>query len=167
MLNVVMPASILPTVKKTFLLPLFVLITLFLASFIAIMDEQDWQNWTNKFLIDRYDPSAEEKIKKWEIMLTPDHFIRVRKTYQQGKQEYYSFNLKRFTEINYLSGTGLTDTLQIQTQADDIIMQTYDDPKGNIDSMETMLKIPVKKIEPLRLDSLRQALNFLKAKSPL
>lgn len=97
-------------------------------------------------------------------MLTPDHFIRVRKTYQQGKQAYYSFNLKRFAAMNYVAGSALTDTLQMQTQADDIIVQTYDDPKGDIDSMATVIAIPVKKMAPERLDSLKQALQFLKQK---
>lgn len=159
-----MPASLLPAMKKAFTIALILLIVPFLYSLRAPMDEQQWLTWSNKFLNESYDPSAEAKIKKWEIMLTPDHFIRLRKTYQQGKQEYYSFNLKRFAELNYLTGGAPTDTLQVKTQADDIIMQTYDDPKGNIDSMATMISIPVKKITPERLDSLKQALSFLKAK---
>ncbi|AMR34222.1 hypothetical protein A0256_23600 [Mucilaginibacter sp. PAMC 26640] len=127
------------------------------------MGEQEWLNWGNKFLNDAYDPSGDIKIKKWEITLTQDHFIRLRKTYQQGKQEYFSFNLKRFAEINYLPGSAANDTLQVKTQADDIIMQTYSDPQGDLDSMATMISIPVKKISPARLDSLQQALRYLKA----
>jgi hypothetical protein len=45
---------------------------------------------------------------------------------------------------------------------DDIIVQTYDDPKGNIDSMATTLTIPVKDMTPEKLDSLNDALDFLK-----
>lgn len=126
------------------------------------MGEQEWVSWGNKFLTETYDPSVEPKLKKYEIMLTPDHFIRLRKTYQQGKQEYYSFNVKRFTGLDYLPGTGLTDTLQVHTQTDDIIIQTYDDPKGDVDSMATTLSIPVKKIAASRLDSLKKAFQFLK-----
>lgn len=128
------------------------------------MGEQEWVSWGNKFLTEAYDPTTEPKLKKYEIMLTPDHFIRLRKTYQQGKQEYYSFNVKRFTGLDYIAGAGLTDTLQVHTQTDDIIIQTYDDPKGDIDSMATTLSIPVKKIAAARLDSLKQALGFLKAR---
>ncbi|MDB5063562.1 MAG: hypothetical protein JWP67_3405, partial [Mucilaginibacter sp.] len=51
------------------------------------------------------------------------------------------------------------------TQADDIIVQTYNDPQGDMDSMATTLNIPVKKTAQARLDSLRQALQFLKAKT--
>lgn len=98
-------------------------------------------------------------------MLTTDHFIRLRKTYQQGKQEYYSFHIKHFQDMNYIVGTALTDTLQVKTQADDIIVQTYNDPAGDMDSMATMLNIPVKKTAGARIDSLRQALQFLKAKA--
>jgi len=128
------------------------------------MNEQEWLIWGNKFLVENYNPSTEAKLIKWEIMLTPDHFIRLRKTYQQGKQEYYSFNIKRFTNINYIAGDALTDTLRIKTQTDDIIVQTYNDPEGDVDSMATMLNIPLKKTAPERLDSLKQALMFLKAK---
>lgn len=128
------------------------------------MDEQEWLNWTNKCLNESYDPSAEVKLKKWEIMLTPDNFIRLRKTFQHGKQEYFSFNVQRLNEVGYAAGGTTVDTLELRTRADDIIVQTYDDPKGNIDSMATALNIPVKKLLPERLDSLRAALNFFKSK---
>ena len=129
------------------------------------MGDQEWLNWGNKFLNETYDPSAEPKLKKYEIMLTPDNFIRLRKTYQQGKQEYYSFNLKHFLDMSYIVGTAQTDTLQVKTQADDIIVQTYNDPAGDMDSMATTLNLPVKKTTGARIDSLRQALQFLKAKN--
>ena len=98
-------------------------------------------------------------------MLTNDHFIRLRKTYQHGKQEYYSFNLQRFNGLTYVPGETATDTLELKTKTDDIIVQTYDDPKGDVDSMATTLDIPVKKLTPERLDSLKQALQFLKDKN--
>ena len=129
------------------------------------MNEQEWLIWGNKFLVENYNPSTEAKLIKWEIMLTPDHFIRLRKTYQQGKQEYFSFNLKRFAQLDYISGNTATDTLAFKTQTDDIIYQTYEDPQGDIDSMATQWAIPVKKLSPQRLDSLKEALNFLKGKS--
>ena len=128
------------------------------------MDEQGWLNWANKFLSETYDPSVEPKLKKYEIMLTPDHFIRLRKTYQHGKQEYYSLNVKHLLNMNYIVGAANTDTLQVTTKADDIIVQTYNDPKGDVDSMATTLNVPVKKTAQPGLDSLRQVLNFLKAK---
>jgi hypothetical protein len=159
-----MQTSLLPRNKKALIFAFLIPICAFICSFSAFMGDQEWLNWGNKFLTEIYDPSVEPKLKKYEIMLTPDNFIRLRKTYQQGKQEYYSFNLKHFLDMNYIVGTALTDTLQVKTQADDIIVQTYNDPAGDIDSMATTLNIPVKKTAEARVDSLRKALQFLKAK---
>ncbi|WP_348083553.1 hypothetical protein [Mucilaginibacter sp.] len=159
-----MLTSILPKVKKALTIVLLLLIMPVLYGFGAFMDEQQWVTWGNKALTESYDPSGEANITKWEIMLTTDHFIRLRKTYQQRNQEYYSFNIKRLNSLNYLPGNEVTDTLQVQTQTDDIIIQTYGDPMGDLDSMATTLNIPVKKLVPGRLDSLKQALSFLKQK---
>ena len=150
--------------KKVFFILVLLAIVPLAYGFAAFMDEQQWLNWGNKALVESYDPSGEPNIIKWEIMLTTDHFIRLRKTYQQGNQEYYSFNIKRLNSLNYIPGNGLTDTLQVQTQTDDIIIQTYGDPKGDLDSMATTLNIPVKKLLPGRLDSLKQGLSFLRMK---
>jgi hypothetical protein len=159
-----MQTSLLSGKKKALLITLISFLGTFLYGFRPFSGEQEWVNWGNRFLNENYDPTVEPKLKKYEITLTADHFIRLRKTYQQGKQEYYSFNLNRFTELGYIAGTAATDTLQIKTQADDIIVQTYEDPKGDVDSMATHWDIPVRKLSPLKLDSLKQALNFLKGK---
>ena len=135
-----------------------------LYGFTAFMDEQQWLNWGNRALTEAYNPSGEPKIARWEITLTTDHFIRLRKTYQQGMQEYYSFNIKRLNGINYIPGNDAVDTLQLQTQTDDIIIQTFGDPAGDLDSTITTLNIPVNKLGPGRLDSLRVGLRFLRMK---
>lgn len=126
------------------------------------MGEQEWLQWSNKCLNESYDPSGEAKLKNWELTVTPEHFIRLRKTFQHGKQEYYSLQLHLFYDLDYL---GKTDhgVLQLKTNNDDIIVQTYEDPKGNVDSMATVLELPVKNIQPERLDSLHTALMFLKS----
>ncbi len=159
-----MQTSLLPAKIKTFIIALISLSGVFFGGFRPIMSEQEWISWGNRFLNESYDPTVEPTLKKHEITLTPDHFMRLRKTYQQGKQEYYSFSLKRFSELDYIPGSAATDTLEMKTQADDIIYQTYEDPQGDIDSMATHWDIPVKKLSPQRLDSLKQALNFLKGK---
>ncbi len=125
------------------------------------MDEQEWLQWSNKCLNESYDPSNETKLKAWELSITPEHFLRLRKTFQHGKQEYFSLYLHAFNELDY---TGNTDhgSLQIKAAEDDIIVQTYDDPKGNVDSMATSLELPVKNMLPERLDSLKSALLFFK-----
>ncbi|WP_454803808.1 hypothetical protein [Mucilaginibacter phyllosphaerae] len=160
-----MQTSLMSRNKKALLISAIILPTLFLYAFKPFNTEQEWVSWANRFLNESYDPTVEPRLKKFEINLTPDHFLRLRKTYQQGKQEYYSFNLKRFAQLDYIPGNTATDTLEIKTQTDDIIYQTYEDPQGDIDSMATQWAIPVKKLSPQRLDSLKEALNFLKGKS--
>jgi hypothetical protein len=128
------------------------------------MSDQDWLNWGNKCLTQSYDPSTDIKLKKWELTLTDDSFIRLRKTYQNGKQEYFSFQLHRLDDMNY-SGNENAGMLQLKAKGDDIIVQTHNDRKGDIDTMATVLNIPVKNMPTERLDSLREALNYFKEKS--
>ena len=126
-------------------------------------DDQDWLAYVNRSLTQSYDQSTDPKLKKVEIYLTPDYFVRLRKTYAKEMQEYYSFNLHQFSDLDYLGNT-TTGILSLKTVADDIIVQTYNDRRGDIDSMTTVLDIPVKNMEPERLDSLREAFNYFKAK---
>ncbi|MDB5023256.1 MAG: hypothetical protein JWP78_1011 [Mucilaginibacter sp.] len=158
-----MVKSILPKAKQAFINLLILLSIAFGYGFSRGMSEKDWLEWSNKCLTESFDPSTDSKLKKWEIMLTPGHFIRFRKTYQHGNQEYYSFSLNKLDSVNYL-GTTTAGRLRFKTIADDIIVQTYDDPKGNIDSMATALSIPVKNISPERLDSLNNAITYFKDK---
>ncbi|QJD95212.1 hypothetical protein HH214_04620 [Mucilaginibacter robiniae] len=130
-------------------------------AFQCYTDKQQCLTWSNGCLDQAYDYSTEAQLKKWDISITNDCFLRFRKTYNNGKQEYYSFKLNRFSDLDYW-GTAHSGLLRIKTQANDIIVQTYNDPKGNIDSMTTVLSIPAKNMEPERLDSLRQALLQLK-----
>ena len=128
------------------------------------MDEQAMITWGNKCLTQSFDAGTDTKLKKWELELTPDAFIRLRKTYQNGKQEYFSFHLHRLADMGYL-GTTETGTLQLKTMADDVIVQTYNDKQGDLDTLATMLNLPVKNMQPERLDSLRIVLEYFKAKS--
>ncbi|GAB2706352.1 hypothetical protein GCM10027037_35780 [Mucilaginibacter koreensis] len=129
-------------------------------------DEEQLINWSNKCLLHWFNPDNGLKLKKWELTLTGDCFLRFKKYYQTGKQEYYSFHLRRFKELDYL-GTATAGTLRLSAQADDIIVQTYNDPKGNIDSMSTTVDIPVRDVAPEQLDSLRMSLIELKEKHTL
>jgi hypothetical protein len=126
-------------------------------------DERDWYAYTNRCLAQSYDPSGDSKLKKVDFTLTQDYFIRLRKTYAKGKQAYYSFNLHNLNDFDYFGNTK-NGTLEFKTTADDIIVQTYNDRHGDIDSMSTVLDVPVKNMEPERLDSLREAFNYFKAK---
>lgn len=126
-------------------------------------NEQDWINWANKCLAQSYDPSGDKKLKKWELTITNGYFLRLRKTYVKNKQVYYSFNLNKLSEIDY-AGNTKKGVLQLKTIADDIIVQSYNDRKGDIDSMSTFLNIPLKNIEAERLDSLQDAFNYFKGR---
>jgi hypothetical protein len=156
--------SVLQKTKKLYFLRATVLLAVVHFSFKPAMTEQAMLNWSNKCLTESYDPSGQAKLKKWELVLTDDAFIRLRKTYTNGKQEYFSFQLHRFTDMDYLGST-VNGTLQLKAVADDIIVQTYNDPHEDIDTMATQLNIPVKNMEPERLDSLQMVLNYFKNKS--
>lgn len=126
-------------------------------------DEEDWLVYANRCLTQSFDQSADPKLKKVDISVTTDYFIRLRKTYAKNMQEYYSFSLHHLNDFDYL-GTTTTGTLHFKTMADDIIVQTYNDRRGDIDSMTTVLDIPVKNMEPERLDSLHEAFSYFKTK---
>lgn len=131
--------------------------------FVPALDEQEMLTWSNRCFTESYNPPAEEKLKKWEFTLTSDAFVRLRKTYTNGKQEYYSFHLHRLNDMAYL-GTPATGTLQFKTGSDDIIVQTYNDRKGDVDSMTNVLNIPVKNMGAERLDSLQKVIEYFKNK---
>ena len=133
----------------------------FCCAFSYKMGEKEWLDWSNKCFLKTFDSSTDVKLKKWEIEVTPQHFIHLRKTYQHGRQEYFSFHLTKLDSVSYL-GNATNGQLHFKTLNDDIIVQTYDDPKGNIDSMTTVLTIPVKDMTPEKLDSLNDAIEFLK-----
>jgi hypothetical protein len=156
--------SVIQKSKKTCFLIILLALVLIHFSFKTGMTEQEMLVWGNRCLSESYDPSGEVKLKKWEIMLTPDAFVRLKKDYTNGKEEYYSFQLHRYKDMNYL-GTTTAGNLQLTAIADDIIVQTKDDPKGDIDSMATQMTIPMKNMEPERLDSLQELLKYFKGKS--
>ena len=158
-----MHRSILFQIKKIAIV--FVLIVAGLANygFVTAVDEQEMLTWTNRCFAQSFDTSAGDKLKKFELLLTNDAFIRLRKTYQNNKQEYFSLHLHRLNDMSYL-GDSTSGILQFKTTDDDIIVQTYNDRKGNVDSMAKVLNIPVKNMGAERLDSLRNVLEYFKAK---
>ncbi len=159
----VMFKSVLPNIKKVLFIAVVMIAVGINYCFKYNFDEQDWLLWANKCLSQSYDPSGDTKIKKWDLSITPDEFLRLRKTYAKGRQEYYSFNLHQLNGVGYAGNTN-SGTLELKTIADDIIVQTRNDRNGDVDSMTTVLNIPVKNMAPERLDSLNEALNYLKTK---
>ncbi len=160
---VVMLRSVMPNIKKVLITVAIIFAISVSYCFKYSFDGQDWLLWTNRCLAQSYDPSGDAKLKKVELTVTADSFIRLRKTYAKDRQEYFSFNLHQFHDMDYLGSTS-SGILELKTMADDIIVQTYNDRNGDVDSMTTVLNIPVKNMEPERLDSLREALNYFKTK---
>ncbi len=117
--------------------------------------------WSNKCLLRLYSPNPGEGLKKCNLILTADYFLRLNKYFTSGRQEYYSFNLRKFKDMDYL-GTTASGWLRFRTAANDVIVQTYHDPKGDIDSMAARFELPVRDATPEQLDSLRNALLHLK-----
>jgi len=138
-----------------------VLVFLFLFVSWRNTDSDEALTWIHQCLTTSFDRSAELKLQKHELNITPSGFLRVKKTYVNGKQEYFSFNIKRFKDLDYY-GSNLNGRLLLKTIDDDIIVQTFNDPKGNIDSMTNVLTIAVLNMEAERLDSLRNALLTMK-----
>lgn len=101
------------------------------------------------------------KIKKCEITLSYEGFLRYRKTFLNGKQEYYSLNVSRLRDLNYFGSTA-SGRLNIQTLEDDVIVQTYNDRAGNVDSMSVLLSIPLKDVDPQQLITLQHNLFEIK-----
>ena len=105
--------------------------------------------------------SGSIKIKQFELLLNDEGFLRYCRTYINGKQEYYSFNLMRITAIDYLGNT-VSGDLSIQTQEDDIIVQTFNDRSGNVDSMATQFRLPLISVEAEDLVALNNDLFEMK-----
>ncbi len=151
--------------KKTGIIAFLTALLLISSSFKSDFDEQEWLTWTNSCLNKIYNPSADKKLKKWNLSVTSDSFIRLRKYYVKNKQVYYSFNLTKLKDVEY-RGNAKKGVLELKTKEDDIMMQTYNSRKGgDIDEMKTVLDIPVKNIKATRLDSLKEGLNYLKEKA--
>lgn len=82
------------------------------------------------------------KIRKCDIQLSEEGFLRYRRTYISGKQEYYSFNLSRLVSIDYF-GNSISGELSMNTEEDDVIVQTFNDRSGDVDSMATYFRLEV------------------------
>jgi hypothetical protein len=158
-----MKTSISLLIKKAAVIIAILASSCFIYGFKPGMGDQEWLNWSNKCLTESFNPPPDIALKKWELTLTNDYFLRLRKTYQHDRQEYFSFNLHRLNNVEYL-GSDTTGILKLSTLTDDIIVQTYEDPKGDLDSMATTIDLPVKHMSPARLDSLKTALNYFKTR---
>ena len=79
-----------------------------------------------------------------------------RQIYKNGKQELFALNLSSFKTMVYY-GNGTKAELYLRTKRDDVIVQTRNDKKGDIDSMGTYLVNPLKNIEMTELNTLSES----------
>ena len=119
--------------------------------------------WVQRLLVQSFNPPAENHLKKWDLSFNLQGFFRLKLFYPSGKQEYYAFHVSRFKNLEY-QGTDSAGNIIFETLQDDIINQTYNDPIGNIDSMSTILRLPVSHLEVKQIDSLRAILQNLSNK---
>lgn len=103
-------------------------------------------------------------IKKYELNVTNSGFCRYKRFLKNGMIEYFSFNLVKFKEMDYL-GTVTSGTLVLRTKGDDVIVQTYNSKKGDdIDSMANSMAVPLKNIEAEELNELAEKFHQLSLK---
>ena len=117
--------------------------------------------WINHCINRNFSAARSGRLKKWDLNINSEGFLRLRKYYPNGKEEYFSFNLLRLNTMIYL-GTVNAGDIVFKTRGDDVIVQTYNDRKGNIDSMSTSFRLPVDNMEPEELDSLNRFLESYK-----
>jgi len=103
--------------------------------------------YIQKKLTDHYDDQQDgSAVKQYELKITNNGFCRYKRYFSNGKTEYFSFNLAKFKTMDYL-GTVISGKLYLRTLSDDVIVQTYNDKKGDVDSMASCLVIPLKNLE--------------------
>jgi len=119
------------------------------------------QNTLTKY----YDLTVEgTALKRYELNVTNTGFCKYKKIYTNGKTEFFSFNLLRFKSMEYY-GTTLKGELHLYTNNDDVIVQTHNDRKGDVDSMAKQMIIPLKEIDVEQLNLL--ASSFKKVNTNL
>ncbi|MBY0244303.1 MAG: hypothetical protein K2Q03_02490 [Sphingobacteriaceae bacterium] len=138
--------------NKTFLQIISISLLFFISSaFIVSNSEDETMLFIQNTLNSHFNKGANERIlKNYEINLTKDGFFRCKKIYPEGKIEYFSFNLIKFKSLDF-AGTEEFGDLYLKTVSDDVIVQTFHDREGDLDSMANYLVIPIKNLE---MDSL-------------
>ena len=124
--------------------------------------------YIEKKLSDHYDISQEgPDILSYELQVTNSGFCRYKRHFANGKIDYFSFNTVRFKKLEY-SGTQKSGRLFLLTIKDDVIVQTFNDSEGDVDSMATFLSIPLKDMSRADLADLAEKFQqlHLKLQSP-
>jgi hypothetical protein len=144
---------------------LFCLSCAFLWGFRLTDHVEENTNFIQSSIVRHYDKDQENAgLKRFELNVTNTGFCRYKKFYTSGKVEYFAFNIASFKDLDYY-GTTENGSLWLRTQQDDVIVQTYNDKAGDIDSMGTYMVIPLKAIEADELNMLSK--NFAELKKLL
>lgn len=127
-------------------------------------DRQDEPTlFIQNLLVKYYDSDTQRKdVKRYEINVTNNGFCRYKKFFNNGKQELFAFNLAHFKQMDYY-GSATKGELYLRTKSDDVIVQTRNDRKGDIDSMGAYIIIPLKNIEVEELNALSESFQKLNA----
>lgn len=132
-----------------------------LCSFCTFKIIEDEALYLEKKLRGHYDVSQEgPDILSYELQVTNSGFCRYKRHFADGKTVYFSFNTVKFKKLDY-SGTTKSGRLFLYTIKDDVIVQTFNDNKGDIDSMATFLSIPLKDIRSADLADLTEKFQQL------
>ncbi|QNN43164.1 hypothetical protein [Pedobacter roseus] len=120
---------------------------------------EQYAGYLQKSFTDHYDSSQENgQVKRYELNVTNNGFCRYKRYFNNGKTEYFAFKLAKFKDMDYY-GTTNAGKLYIHTKGDDVIVQTYKDRGGDVDSMATQIIIPVKNMEAEDLNQIRDNLE--------
>jgi hypothetical protein len=148
--------------KNWYFLSLFPLFFI-CSSFYIIYSDEEQAEFIEKKLTALYDNQRAEKIiKRYELSVTKSGFCRYKVHYQNGKIEYFSFNFLKYKDIDFL-GSSVRGFLYLRTMDDDVIVQTYHDRDGDIDSMANFMIIPLRLVEPQDLNILGEQFRSMSA----
>ena len=152
-------------ITKALIIAVFAMITSLFCAFSDPVPLIGHLNYLQKILTEHYDGLQENNaIKRYELNVTNTGFCRYRCFYNSGKTAYFSFKFSKFKDMDYL-GTTREGKLILRTISDDVIVQTYNDKAGDIDSMANSVIIPLKNIE---VDDLNKIKNIaIKVKSEM
>lgn len=115
------------------------------------------QSTISKFLL--FLPETNPAKTKLEV--TSSGFIRFTQTFKNGKQHYSSLNLNQFSGLGYF-GTAQSGILVLYSAKKNVIIQTFHDPSGEVDSMSNRLNIPLTKVEPEQLNTIQSLLQRIR-----
>ncbi|KQS35985.1 hypothetical protein [Pedobacter sp. Leaf194] len=152
--------------KFTFCLKLLLIpaLCLLLSAFSTKDSLEEYVIYLQKSLTTHYDASQEiSLVKRYELNVTNNGFCRYKRFFNNGKIEYFAFKLAKFKDLDYY-GTTTSGRLVLRTRSDDVIVQTYNDRSGDVDSMSTCIVVPLKNIEAEDLNRIRD--NLTKITNP-